>query len=249
MAGREQLLELGARRGQRLVREFGDAVRDLRLGLGMSRRVLAARLGVSESKLARWERGMPPSPDFKEAAVLMQILGHKLVITWYPVGGALRDQGHAALVSTLLEKVPATVPRQVEAPMPLGGDLRAWDVLLHLGGVRCGVAVETRLRDWQALYRREQQKARDSGVNRLLFVLLDSHANRAAVADAGRAIRDALPLDGRTIWPALRSGRDPGRNGLVFLTAARNQPPHGAIDHELARRTRFDLDSPAGDQV
>lgn len=221
MAGRERVKAIGTRRGQWLVNEFGAAARDLRIGMGLSRRELATQLGVSESKLARWERGLPPHPDVMDAALLMAVLGHKLVVNWFPVGGGLRDAGHAALVSTLLAILPAHIARKVEAPIPISGDLRAWDLLLRLGESRCGVAVETRLRDWQALYRREEQKARDSGVDRILFVLLDSRANRLAVAEGGHAIRDALRLDGRTIWPALRAGRDPGANGLVFLTAVR----------------------------
>ena len=174
-------------------------------------------------------RSLPPHLDFVDSALLMQMLGHKLVLTWYPVGGGLRDAAHAALVTALVTVVPAHVPRKVEAPIPIRGDLRGWDLLLRLGETRCGVAVETRLRDWQALYRREEQKARDSGVDRILFVLLDSHANRSAVAAAGRAIRDALPIDGRTVWPAPRAGRDPGANGLVFLTAQSTSIPPAAI--------------------
>ena len=52
------------------------------------------------------------------------------------------------------------IPRQLEAPIPQARDPRAWDVLLTFGKARVGVAAETRLRDWQALLRREQMKAR-----------------------------------------------------------------------------------------
>jgi transcriptional regulator with XRE-family HTH domain len=246
MAGRERVMTIGTRRGRWLVSEFAGAVRELRIGLGLSRRELARRIYISESKLARWERGLPPHPDFVDSALLMQMLGHKLVLNWYPVGGELRDAGYAALVSTLLTILPSHVPRKVEAPIPLPGDLRAWDLLLRLGEARCGVAVETRLRDWQALYRREEQKARDSGVDRILFVLLDSHANRSAVAAAGRAIRDALPIDGRTVWPALRAGRDPGANGLVFLTAQSTPIPPAAIPPSAIPPARGGIDHDAG---
>jgi transcriptional regulator with XRE-family HTH domain len=220
MPARDRLLSIGTRRGVRLVNELSEAARDLRIGLGLSRRELASSLGISESKLGRWERSMRPYPDLWDAARLIRLLGHDLVINWFPAGGALRDAGHAALISAFLALVPNSVRRWLEMPMPATGDLRAWDVVLELDARRIGVAAETRLRDWQALLRREAQKGRDSGIERILLVLLDSHANRRAVRDAGESLHSALPLDGRTILPALRAGRDPGANGLLFVTGS-----------------------------
>jgi uncharacterized protein YcaQ len=109
------------------------------------------------------------------------------------------------------------IPRQLEAPIPQARDMRAWDVLLRLGKARVGVAAETRLRDWQALLRREQAKARDSSVDRILLVLANTHANRRAVREAGDALGTQLRLDGRTLRRALANGRDPGASGLLFL--------------------------------
>jgi hypothetical protein len=120
-------------------------------------------------------------------------------------------------VRRFLALLPSSVWRQLEAAIPAAGDLRAWDVLLRLDPVLVGVAVETRLRDVQELLRREQQKLRDSGAQRLLLVLLDSSANRRAVREAGPALRNELPLDGRAIRRALREGRDPGASGILFL--------------------------------
>jgi transcriptional regulator with XRE-family HTH domain len=220
MPGRDRLLSLGSRRGDRLVTEIGESARELRLGLGLSRRELGASLGVSESKLGRWERGLRPYPDLWDLARLFRLLGNDLTWRCFPTGGALRDAGHAALISAFVGLLPANVPRWLELPIPLPGDLRAWDVVLDLGGTRMGVAAETRLRDWQALLRREELKARDSRIERILLVLLNSNANRVAVRDAGVALRSALPLDGRTILPALQAGRDPRGNGLLFLSGS-----------------------------
>ena len=226
MPGRDRLLSIGTRRGARLVTELGEHCRELRIGLGLTRRELAAALTISESKLARWERGLRPYPDIWDAARLSRLLGNDLVLKWYPAGGGIRDAGHAALVSAFLKLVPTHVRRWLEVPVPREGDLRAWDVVLELEGRRLGVAAETRLRDWQALLRQEQLKARDSRVERLLFVLLASHNNRRAVREAGESLHAALPLDGRTILPALRAGRDPGGNGLLFVVGSReNRQP------------------------
>jgi transcriptional regulator with XRE-family HTH domain len=229
MPGRDRLLSIGTRRGVRLVNELSEGLRELRIGLGLSRRELASSLGISESKLGRWERGMRPYPDLWDAARLIRLLGHDLVINWFPAGGALRDAGHAGLISAFLALVPISVRRWLEMPIPGMGDLRAWDVVLELDARRIGVAAETRLRDWQALLRREAQKARDSGIERIFLVLLDSHANRRAVRDAGESLHSALPLDGRTILPALRAGRDPGANGLLFVTGSQRTRQRMAV--------------------
>jgi transcriptional regulator with XRE-family HTH domain len=216
MPSRERLASIADHRARRIIREFGEMAREQRMAQGLSRRALVSSLPFSESKLARWELGRSPYPDLYEAAMLMRMLGHDLTVQSYPAGSGLRDAPHAKLTARFVGLVPRSVPRRLEVPVARN-DLRAWDVVLYIGPVRVGVAVETRLRDFQSLLRREQLKQRDSGVERLLFVLLDSRTNHRRVAEAGAALRQALPLDGRAIWPALRSGRDPGGNGIVFL--------------------------------
>ena len=52
---------------------------------------------------------------------------------------------------------------RTEMPIPIEGDLRAWDVALTAGRLSIGVDAETRLRDVQAVDRRIMLKLRDSG--------------------------------------------------------------------------------------
>jgi transcriptional regulator with XRE-family HTH domain len=217
MTSRQQLRTIGLQRGLRLSRELRRAGLDARLNLGLTQRAVAAALGISPSKLARWEHDQPPHPTILDAAAWLNVLSLDLVLKFYPGSARLRDGPHVRLVNRFLELVPASVPRRLEAPIPIERDLRAWDVLLTLGTARVGVAAETRMRDWQELLRREQQKARDSRVNHLLLVLADTHWNRRAVEEAGAALRTELPLDGRAIHAALRLGRDPGGGGLLFV--------------------------------
>jgi transcriptional regulator with XRE-family HTH domain len=208
---------MGLQRGLRLGRELRQTGLDARLNLGLTQRAVASVLGISPSKLARWEHDQPPHPTIPDAAAWLGVLGLNLVLKTYPGNVRLRDVAHVRVINRFLRLVPASVPRRLEAPIPIARDLRAWDVLLTLGAARVGVAVETRLRDWQELLRREQQKARDSGVSRLLLVLADTHSNRRAVEEAGVALQTELPLDGRAISAALRLGRDPGGGGLLFV--------------------------------
>jgi transcriptional regulator with XRE-family HTH domain len=217
MSSRQQLRTIGIQRGLRLSRELSRIGLDGRLNLGLTQRSVAAALGISPSKLARWEHDRPPHPTILDAAAWLNVLSLDLVLKTYPGSARLRDTAHVRLVSRFLAVVPASVPRRLEAPIPIARDLRAWDVLLTLGQSRVGVAVETRLRDWQELLRREQHKARDSGVHHLILVLANTHWNRRAVEEAGVALRTELPLDGRAIRSALRLRRDPGAGGLLFL--------------------------------
>jgi transcriptional regulator with XRE-family HTH domain len=217
VGSQERLASVAGRRAERTTRAFGEELRELRLGRGLSLRAVAARLPMSESKLGRWERGQPPHPTLHDAALVARLLGHDLVLKLYPAGGTLRDEAHVRLVHRFVALLPADVPRRLEAPVGGSGDLRGWDVLLRLGPAVIGVAVETRLRDVQELLRREQAKLRDSAATRLLVVLLDSAHNRRAVRLAGALLRTELPLDGRKVRASLRLGRDPGGNGLLFL--------------------------------
>jgi transcriptional regulator with XRE-family HTH domain len=217
MGSHERLTSIAHRRAQRAIREFGNDLREMRLGRGLSLTAVAHDLPISASKLSRWERGQPPHPSLYEAALVARVLGHDLVPKLFPAGGVLRDEAHVRLVSRFVALLPAEVPRRLEVPVAGTGDLRAWDVLFRVGSALVAVAAETRLRDWQELLRREQMKLRDSRATRLILVLLDSAHNRRAVSLAAPLLRAELPLEGRKIRASLRLGRDPGGNGLLFL--------------------------------
>ena len=107
--------------------------------------------------------------------------------------------------------------RQVfEEALNLPGDLRAFDLTLR-GVVSIGVEFVTRIRDVQALVRQASQKQRDSRVDRLILVVKDTNGNRRAVREAGAVLTVAFPIRARAVMAALRLGRDPGGNGLLFL--------------------------------
>jgi len=199
-----------------LTRQVALEARNARLGLGLRQVNVARALDVSRARVSRWELGQS-APSLRDAARWLRIVGLELSVRTYPADNALRDIAHAALIARFLHRLGPNMPYQLEAAVRRVGDRRAWDVRLRIGSTTVGVAAETRLRDWQALLRRERGKCRDDRVDRLLLVLADTHANRNAVRAAGVTLRAELPYDGRSIWPALRENRDLGADGYLFV--------------------------------
>lgn len=154
--------------------------------------------------------------DLRSVSLLFAALGHRVVVKAYPTGPGLRDAGQARLIERFDARLSPLWRRQLEAVMPQPGDLRAWDVLLR-GPVMVGVEAETRPTDLQAVIRAMAAKLRDSGADRMILLLLSSHANRALVSHHVAMMRQAFPLDTRATLAALAAGRDPGANGLVML--------------------------------
>ena len=143
-------------------------------------------------------------------------MGLELRIQCFPAPGQLRDAAHVALIRRLLGRVPSSVARQLEAPVR-PGDLRAWDVLLRIGTLSIGVAAETRIRDFQALLRREHIKQTDGKVDHLLLLVADTRHNRSALQEAGTLLTEAFPLGTRAVMARLARGEPIGANGHVIL--------------------------------
>jgi transcriptional regulator with XRE-family HTH domain len=213
---RERLVEIGTRRGRQLVREYADEIRNARLAAGLNQATVGFGVGISRAQISRIERGEAPFPDFVAAARIARVVGLDLWIRCYPAGGQLRDAAHVALTSRFLARIPPDVEREIEAPIRTG-DLRAWDILLHFKQLSVGVAAETRVRDLQALLRREHQKQADGGVERLLLLVADTKHNRGSLAEAAELVREVFPLSTRGVLMRLSRGEALPANGLVIL--------------------------------
>jgi transcriptional regulator with XRE-family HTH domain len=200
-----------------LVRQLGDELRDARLAAGLSQAQVATAAGVTQGSISRVERGMAPFPDIVEAARIARIVGLELSLRCFPAPGQLRDAAHIALIHRLLSRIGGDgITYRMEAPIK-PADQRAWDVLLTANGTRIGVIAETRIRDLQALLRREHQKQMDSGVTYLLLLIASTRHNRAALTEAGTALRDSFPLRTRAVLNRLGRGEAPDANGIVIL--------------------------------
>jgi transcriptional regulator with XRE-family HTH domain len=217
MPPRLRALQEAERRSTRSLREQGAELREARIAAGLTQADVARALGSSASKVGRIERGEDMQVSAVDLARVAAVVGRQLWMRIYPAPGALRDAPQLDVEAKLLEEIKgAAWEVMLEQDVGIVGDLRAFDVELR-GVVRIGVEFFTRLRDVQAQIRPVMQKQRDSGVDRLLLVFKDTHANRRAVREAGPALRAAFPMQGRLLIAALREGRDPGANGILFL--------------------------------
>jgi DNA-binding XRE family transcriptional regulator len=215
MPGRERLAYLGTRRGERLVREFANEVHEARHAAGLSQAAVAKAVGVSNATISRIERGVRPLPDMILAARVARVVGLDLTFKCYPAAGRLRDAAHLKLLERLTGRLHPGIGRRFEAPVR-PDDQRAWDLLLQIGEQRVGVAAETRIRDVQALLRREFLKLEGGSVERLLVVAAATHANREAVRETS-ILKAALPLGAREALLALHDGKPLKAHGLILI--------------------------------
>jgi hypothetical protein len=163
------------------------------------------------------ERGKYANVPFVIVAQFLSVTGLELSARAYPVGGGLRDVAQIRLLDRLRARASPEIRWQTEVPIPIQGDLRAWDAVLRVGSISIGVDAETRLRDFQAVDRRLMLKARDSGIDCVILLVSATGTNRAILREAGGFARINHPISSSDTMGCLESGRDPGGNAIVLL--------------------------------
>lgn len=144
------------------------------------------------------------------------LVGLTARVNLYPSDRSVRDIGQLRVLKRLRKHVGPAWQWLIEMPVSRG-DLRAFDAGLVREGCRVGVDAWSRMRDAQAQVRSSMRKQEDSGVDRLVLVFADTPHNRRALREAEAVLRPAFPLSTRRLLGALRSGRDPGANGIVLI--------------------------------
>ena len=172
---------------------------------------------MSHAQLGRIERGQLRRLSVEQVSRACAAVGLKLVVRAYPDGEPVRDAAQVALLQRLRALLPPGVGWRTEVPIPISGDLRAWDAQLSFPDGLVGIEAESRLRDIQALDRAIGLKCRDGGVDRVILLVNDTAANRRALRHAREGLRANFPLDGRAILRSARSGHRPGASGIVIL--------------------------------
>jgi transcriptional regulator with XRE-family HTH domain len=216
MATRERPIDRGRRAARIQASAVGQEVREARLAAGVSQSIVAEAAGTSRAEISRIERGRAPHAPLARLTTVAAVLGLDLSLRLYPAGLPIRDRGQVALLERLRHLIHPSLKWSTEVPLPIPGDVRAWDASISGSGWTMYVDAETRLRDIQALQRRTSIKQRDSSASRVLLLIADTRTNRAILARLGAPLLPDARRP-RRLLADLRAGRDPGGSGVVLL--------------------------------
>lgn len=217
MASRLRAVDEARRSWHRRRVEIGAELRTSRGMRGASQAAVALAVDASVSVISRRELGTAANVSVLALAEHAAAVGLKLAINLYPAGGGVRDEAQLRYIDRFLERTASAFTHEVEAVIPLPGDLRAVDVVLRAPGCVVAVEVITRFTDAQAQVRTARLKARDIGATRLVIVLAATHANRRALEAARPALVGAWDLDSRRVLSALGDGRSPDRDAVILI--------------------------------
>src|SRR5262245_6593781 len=216
MPTHDRASDRGRRDAGRLVAELGSELREARLAAGVSQSSVARAAGLSHAAVSRIERGAAPYVSLRRLALVAAVVGLRLSVRAYPAGPPIRDVAQLRLLERLRVLLHSTLSWRTEVPLPIEGDLRAWDAAIDGPGWIAYVDAETRIRDAQALERRVAVKRRDTGTDRVIILLADTRTNRLVLRSIGAPLVDGA-IPGSAVIDAIRAGRDPGASGVVLL--------------------------------
>jgi transcriptional regulator with XRE-family HTH domain len=217
MANRERRMDRATRLMERDLRDVAAELRQARLRAGLTLESVGGVTGMTPSTILRHETARTPGITPDVLARHAAAVGLRARIRVYPEGAAIRDAAQIALIRRLRERLGTTVTWEFEVPIPIAGDLRAFDAVLTVAGGRVGLEFYTRLADVQAQLRQVHLKQRDAGLERVVVVLRATVANRQAIRAAAPAVIEAFPGSTRRVLAALEAGRLPETNGIVLL--------------------------------
>ncbi len=207
----------------RAVRRIEEDLHRVLLDIGSGRRnaglsfdTIGAACHVDGSTAARVVSGETLNPDLRLLAAMAATVGQELRLRVFPSGDPIRDVGQQRLLARFRPRVGARLRWRTEVPLPLDGDLRAWDAVVSGDGWAIAVEAETVLDDLQALERRIALKKRDSGMARVILVVANTRRNRRALAAAPAAFV-GMRGHARRVLGALGQGLEPGDSAVVLL--------------------------------
>lgn len=227
MATVQRRFDRGTEVGAASLARIGAELRDARRDRGLSLAAAARAAGISTAELSRIERARSPMVPHLRLAQCAAVVGLDLSSRLYPGAGPVRDAAHAALLEDFKAGLHRSIKWATEVPMPIPGDLRAWDAIVGGAGWIYGAEAETRPHDAQALNRRLQLKLRDGRVDGVLLLIRDGTANRAFVRDAAGELGPSFPVPGHRAAELLQAGVDPGGSAIILVrrrSAGRSRP-------------------------
>lgn len=217
MGARSKPIDRGTERGRRLRVAIGAEIRTARLNRNLTLRDVYGAVGTSGSTGSRLERGVLEHTDLMLLARACAVVGLELSVKAYPGGDPIRDAAHVALLRDFQAALHPSVQWATEVPLPVTGDLRAWDGFVRGTTWRYGVEAETAPRDGQATLRRLALKERDGQVDGVLLVVRDTHQTRAFLREIGDVAGSRFPVAGPRALELLGVGADPGGSAIIVM--------------------------------
>jgi transcriptional regulator with XRE-family HTH domain len=203
---------------RRTVARVTTELREARLAADLSLESAARAAGLSSSQLSRLELGRLERPDLEQVWRAASVVGLRPSLVLYPAGSPVRDRAQLALLARFERCLGEPLRMRREVPLPLQGDLRAWDALVEGPDGGFFTEGESHVRDAQALERRIRLKVRDDPRARVVvLVLTRTDHHRAVLAEHRETMRDLFPLDGAAVLRAVRAGRCPPASGIVLV--------------------------------
>ena len=217
MGTRQRPSDVGAADARRFAALVAREIGVTRRTLGISAHAAADRAGISASQWGRLERGELHRPSLDLVCRAARGVGLAASLTLYPTGEPIRDAAQLALLARLEELLAPPLSMLREVPLPIIGDLRAWDGRTRAGGRTASIEGESRISDAQALARRVALKARDDPDAGVVILLVNATAhNRRVLAEHREALRAQFPLEGAAIIRSLRAGAVPAATGILL---------------------------------
>jgi len=186
-----------------------------RQGSGLSREAIGQACGLSRTIVERIEDGTRPT-TIDEHAAIGAAVGLDVRLRADPTGDPIRDAGQQRLLKRLRGRRHPILHWATEVPLPIEGDMRAWDAVIRGERWCSGVEAETVLDDIQAVERRLALKQRDGEMDHVILLVAVTPRNRRALAAAPTAFA-TFSRGARATLRALSDGRDPGSSGIVIL--------------------------------
>lgn len=221
MASRERPVDRAQRLGDSTLLRLGHEIRAARSELGLSLRQVGAAVGISTAETGRIERGRAPRVPLIALARLAGAVGLDLSVKAYPGPARIRDAGQVPLLADFARQLHPSLRWDLEVPLPIPGDARAWDGMVRGPDWRFGAEAESSPRDGQALVRRLQLKLRDGSVDGVLLLLRDTRTTRDFLELAAPELRTLFTTTSRQVLGALRQGSRPAGNGIVVVARSR----------------------------
>jgi transcriptional regulator with XRE-family HTH domain len=217
MGTRSSAVSVGADRARRIAAELTTELRRARIDRGLSQADVGRAVVLSGQQVSRVERGLVPDVSIAGLCRLLAVVGLEVSAHAFPTGEPIRDRAHVALLCRFRQHIHRSLRWRTEVPLPIAGDLRAWDGHVSGAGWRIGVEAETRPTDLQALERRLALKLRDGCVDAVILVLANPRHNRALVQAHRDELVERFPVPGRRALELLAAGLHPGGNAVVLM--------------------------------